>query len=249
MKLSLIFPAYNEEENIRKGNLDKVLSYLKLKKFDWEIIVVDDGSTDKTALLIEQKYLKNKNIRLIKKSHQGKAFTLIWGIKEAKGDLIGFSDFDLATPIEELDKLLLAIDDGFDIVIGSRNNQRKGAPMLRKIMAAGFMILRDIFINLEGLGDTQCGFKIFKKEVVLRIINNLRVFKTEKIVKGPSVSAGFDLEFLYLAKKMAYQIKEVPVEWIYAETRRVNFFKDSLETLKDILKIKTFELFNKYRFS
>ncbi len=249
MKLSLIFPVYNEEENIKKGNLDKVLSYLKSKDFSWEILVIDDGSSDNTAQLVEKKYIKrSKNIRLIKKPHQGKAFTLIWGIKEAKGELIAFSDFDLATPIEELDKLLLGVEEGYDIVIGSRDSQRKGAPLLRKIMAKGFMILRDIFINLDGLRDTQCGFKIFKREVVLRIINNLRVFKTEKIVKGPSVSAGFDLEFLYLAKKMAYRIKEIPVEWHYAETRRVNFFKDSFEALGDILKIKIFEIFNKYHF-
>lgn len=249
MKLSLILPAYNEEENIKKGNLDKILKYLKTKKFSWEVIVVDDGSIDKTTLLIE-KYLKtNKNLRLLKNSHQGKAFSLILGIKKSKGDLIAFSDFDLATPITELDKLILAINEGFDIVIGSRNSQREGAPIIRKIMAKSFMLIRDVFINLNGLRDTQCGFKIFKKEVGLRIINNLKVFQKERVVKGPSVSAGFDLEFLYLAKKMAYQIKEIPVRWRYAETRRVNFFKDSLETIRDIIKIKIFELFNKYRFS
>lgn len=249
MKLSLIFPSYNEELNIKRGNLDKVLSYLKSKRFNWEVIVVDDGSTDKSVSLIKKKYLDDKRVRLIKKPHQGKAFALIRGIKEAKGDLVAFSDFDLATPIEELDKLISAINQGFDIVIGSRNNQRKGAPVVRKIMATGFMILRDIFINLEGIRDTQCGFKIFKREVALRIIKNLRVFRREKMAKGPSVSAGFDLEFLYLAKKMAYRIKEVPVDWTYAETKRVNFLKDSLEGLKDILTIKLFELFNKYHFS
>jgi glycosyltransferase involved in cell wall biosynthesis len=249
MKFSLILPAYNEEENIKKGNLNKILAYLRLKDFLWEIIVVDDGSTDKTSQLIEKKYKKSENIRLIKKPHRGKAFTLIWGIKEAKGELVAFSDFDLATPIIELDKLLLVIDEGFDIVIGSRNSQRKGAPLIRKIMARSFMILRDIFINLNGLRDTQCGFKIFKRDIALRIINNLKVFKTDKYVEGPSVSAGFDLEFLYLAKKMNYRIKEIPVDWNYAETRRVNFIKDSLETLTDILKIKIFDLLNKYSFS
>lgn len=249
MELSLIFPVYNEEENIKKGNLDKILKYLRTKKFSWEVIIIDDGSTDKTTFLIEKKYLKkNKNLRLFKRPHQGKAYSLIFGIKESKGKLIAFSDFDLATPINELDKLILGIEEGYDIIIGSRNTQRKGAPFLRKIMARGFMILRDFFINLDGLHDTQCGFKIFKKEVALRIIDNLRVFKTEKITKGPSVSAGFDLEFLYLAKRMAYRIKEVPVEWRYAETRRVNFFKDSFEALRDILKIKIFEIFNKYHF-
>lgn len=246
MKLSLILPTYNEEENIKKGVLDRVLLYLKNKDFSWEVIIVDDGSDDKTKKLIKDKYLKpDKKLRLIEKPHQGKAYSIIEGIKNAKGDIVAFSDFDLATPIEEMDKLLEFIDK-YDIVIGSRNNVRKGAPLIRKIMAKGFIFIRDLFINLNGIRDTQCGFKIFKKETAMKIINSLKVFKVEKRVKGPSVSAGFDLEFLYLAKKMGCQIKEVPVLWHYAETRRVNFFKDSIETMIDILKIKFNELLGKY---
>lgn len=246
MKLSLVLPTYNEEENIKKGVLDRVFSYFKNKDFSWEVIIVDDGSDDQTKKLLEDKYLKqNIKLRLIEKTHQGKAYSIIEGIKKAKGDIVAFSDFDLATPIEEVDKLLEFIDK-FDIVIGSRNNVRKGAPLIRKIMAKGFIFIRDLFINLNGIRDTQCGFKLFKKDVAIKIINALRVFKVEKRVKGPSVSAGFDLEFLYLAKKMGFQIKEVPVLWHYAETRRVNFFKDSIETMIDILKIKFNELLGKY---
>lgn len=245
MILSLILPVYNEEENIKKGNLNKILNYLRKKDFSWEVIIVDDGSDDKTTLLIEKEIKNKKGVILVKKPHQGKAYSLIAGIKKAKGDWLAFSDFDLATPISELDKLLAYIKE-YDIIIGSRNSERKGAPLIRKIMAKGFMILRDFFINLEGLKDTQCGFKVFKREAALKIINHLKVFKTEKIVKGPSVSAGFDLEFLYLAKKFGYRIKEVPVIWYYAETRRVNFIKDSLETLRDIIKIKKFELLKRY---
>lgn len=246
MTLSLILPVYNEEENIKKGNLNKILSYLRKKYFSWEVIIVDDGSDDKTTLLIEKEIKNKKGVILVKKPHQGKAYSLIAGIKKAKGDWLAFSDFDLATPINELDKLL-SFTNQFDIIIGSRNNERKGAPLIRKIMAKGFMILRDFFINLEGLKDTQCGFKVFKREAALKIINHLKVFKTEKIVKGPSVSAGFDLEFLYLAKKFGYRIKEVPVIWHYAETRRVNFIKDSLETLRDILRIKILDLRGIYK--
>ncbi len=246
MKLSLILPAYNEEENIKKGTLDKVFSYFKNKDFSWEIIVVDDGSDDQTKNLIEDKYLKvNNKLRLIEKPHQGKAISVIEGIKKAEGDIIAFSDFDLATPITEMNKLLSFIDK-YDIVIGSRNNIRKGAPLIRKIMAKGFILIRDLFINLGGIRDTQCGFKIFKKKAAMRIVENLKVFKVGKMIDGPSVSAGFDLEFLYLAKKMGYQIKEVPVLWHYAETRRVNFLKDSIETLIDILKIKFNEVLGKY---
>lgn len=246
MKLSLILPVYNEEENLKKGNLDRIFNFLKKKNFSWEVIIIDDGSDDRTVFLISRYLNKNRNLILIKNPHQGKAYSIITGIKKARGDWLAFSDFDLATPIEELDKLLFHINR-FDIIIGSRNNQRKGAPLIRKIMAVGFMFLRDFFINLGGLRDTQCGFKIFKREVALKIINNLKVFKIGKKVKGPSVSAGFDLEFLYLAKKSGYKIKEIPVFWQYAETRRVNFIKDSLETISDILKIKFFELTKKYK--
>jgi len=246
MKLSLILPVYNEEENIKKGVLDRVLLYLKNKKFGWEVIIVDDGSTDQTKKIIKNKYLKKKlGIRLIERNHQGKAYSIIEGIKKSQGEFVAFSDFDLATPIEEMDKLWKFIDK-YDIVVGSRDNVRKGAPLIRQIMAKGFILIRDLFLDLGGIRDTQCGFKIFKKVTAKKIIDNLKVFNTGRRVKGPSVTAGFDLEFLYLAKKMGYQIKEVPVLWHYAETRRVNFLKDSFETLFDILKIKLNELFGKY---
>lgn len=248
MNFSLIIPAYNEEVNIKKGSLDKILNFLKTKKFDWEVIIVDDGSFDRTVKLIENNYLKkNQKIKLLKNPHYGKAFSIISGIKIAAGEIVGFSDFDLATPINELDKLFCEIKKGFDIVIGSRNTKREGAPFIRKLMASGFILIRDLLIDLGGIKDTQCGFKIFKKEVALKIIKNLRVFRKSKLLKGPSVSASFDIEFLYLARKMGYKIKEVPVEWHYAETKRVNFLKDSVETLRDIVKIKIFELLNRYK--
>lgn len=245
-KLSLVIPAYNEETNIKKKALDKVISYFTNKKFCWEIIIVDDGSVDQTKNLIKNNYLKkNKKIILLEQAHKGKAYAIIAGIKKTKGDWVAFSDFDLATPIEEMDKLL-EFTNKYDIVIGSRNSVRKGAPLVRKIMAKGFILIRDLFLNLGGIKDTQCGFKLFKKNIALKIIEGLRLFKTGKVTKGPAVSAGFDLEFLYFAKRMVYPIKEVPVFWHYAETRRVNFFKDSLETMVDILKIKFNELLGKY---
>ncbi len=237
MNLSLIIPAFNEEENIKKGTIDKVLNYFKKKKIVFEVVVVDDGSTDNTVKLIEKKYRNEKNLRILKKNHQGKAFSVIAGIKNAKYDLVAFSDFDLATPIEDMDKLLNYIKEA-DIVIGSRSTSREGAPLIRKIMAKGFIIIRDLLINLDGIVDTQCGFKVFKKAAALKIIDNLKIFKIGREVSGPSVSAGFDLEFLYTAKKLKFKIKEAPVTWHHAETKRVNFVKDSFETLIDMIRIK-----------
>lgn len=247
MFLSLVIPAYNEEENIKKGSLDKVLSYFKRQDFNWEIIVVDDGSTDKTAQLIKKKYAKkSKNVKLIEKRHEGKAFSIIEGVRKSGGDWVAFSDFDLATPIGEMEKLLASKEEA-EIVIGSRNSRREGAPLMRKMMAGGFILIRDLFVNLEGIKDTQCGFKLFKKKAALLIIDRLKVFAENKKIEGPSVSAGFDIEFLYLAKKLGYRIAEVPVAWHYAETKRVNFVKDSLETLGDIFKIKANEVMGRYK--
>jgi dolichyl-phosphate beta-glucosyltransferase len=112
-------------------------------------------------------------------------------------------------------------------------------------MAVGFIYIRNFLIGLKGINDTQCGFKLFEKEAALTIIKHLKVFNNEKIISGSSVSAGFDLEFLYLASKY-YCVKEVPVTWRHVETKNVNFIKDSIETLFDIAKIKYNEITKKY---
>lgn len=237
MELSLVIPAYNEEQNISRHTIERVLNYFKAARMNYEVIVVDDGSTDKTASLIEDMYGKENNFRLIKKRHEGKAFSVIAGIKEAKYKYVAFSDFDLATPIEEIEKLLPYIKD-YEMVIGSRKGNREGAPLIRKILARGFIIIRDIMVDLKGIRDTQCGFKMFHTAAALKTIENLKVFKVNRETDGPSVTAGFDLEFLYVAKKLGYKIKEVPVIWYHVETKRVNFIKDTIETLVDIFRIR-----------
>lgn len=247
MKISLIIPCYNEELNLQKGTLDKIGNYTKDDKRFLEVIIVDDGSTDKTKKIIKEKYLSYfKKFKLIENKHQGKGMALITGIKNAKGDYIAFTDFDLATPIEEIEKLIKYINE-YPIVIGSRNSQREGAPLIRKIMALGFILIRNFLIGLSGIKDTQCGFKIFKKNNALNIIEKLVVFNQKRKIKGSSVSAGFDLEFLFLANRLGYKIKEVPVIWKHVETKNVNFIKDSLETLSDILKIKINQIKGKYK--
>ena len=246
MNISLIIPCYNEETNIQKGVLDKIGNFSQNDAKFLEVIIVDDGSNDHSKKLIKEEYLQQfPKFRLIENNHQGKAFAIISGIEKAKGDLVIFSDIDLATPIEESEKLIKQIGE-YDIVIGSRNSNREGAPLLRKIMAVGFIIVRDLIIGLKGIKDTQCGFKIFKRDVALKIINRLRVFHNKRIAGGSSVTAGFDLEFLFIALKLCYKIKEVPVTWLHVETKNVNFLRDSLETLKDIIKIKYFDLFHQY---
>lgn len=244
---ALIIPCYNEEANIQKGVLDKVGNFTKNDDRFREVIIVDDGSTDTTKKIIKETYLSQfHKFKLIENKHQGKAFAVITGIKNTQQPYVMFSDMDLATPIEESEKIINAIDSNYDIAIGSRKSNREGAPLSRKILATGYIIIRDILINLRGIKDTQCGFKMFKKEAALKIINNLKVFHPNRKTQGPSVTAGFDLEFLFLATKLRYKIKEVPVLWRHVETKRVNFLHDALETLRDILRIKYYYLTNKY---
>jgi dolichyl-phosphate beta-glucosyltransferase len=248
MKISLIIPCYNEEANIQKGVLDKIGNYTINDERFSEVIIVDDGSSDSSKVVIKNKYLKSfPKFRLIQNSHQGKAFALLTGIKQAKGNYIVFTDIDLATPIDEVEKLISKIKDGGQIIIGSRNNSREGAPLLRKIMAKGFIVIRNIIIGLKKVHDTQCGFKLFEKQAALKIIDKLQVFHDKRIAKVSSVSAGFDIEFLFLGQKLGYKIIEVPVIWRHVETKNVNFIRDTIETLTDIFKIKLLDMKGKYK--
>lgn len=247
MKLTLVLPVYNEEVNIQKGVLDKIGNYTKENDDFVDVLIVDDGSDDKSAEIIKKKYLpKFSKFSFINGPHQGKAFAVMEGIRAAKGDYVMFSDFDLATPIEEAEKLIDGAQNGAKIVIGSRSSKREGAPFLRRIMAVGFIVIRNILLNIGGIRDTQCGFKLFEKKATLKILSRLAVFKEPHSISGSSVSAGFDLEFLFLAAKMGYKIKEVPVIWRHVETKNVHFMTDSIETLRDILKIRVSDLRGRY---
>lgn len=247
MTISFIIPCYNEEENLNKGVLDRIERYTKDNKSITEVIIVDDGSIDRSKEIIKSKYLKTfPKLRLIENNHGGKALAVITGIKNATGNYVIFLDMDLATPLNETEKMMSKFESGSVVVIGSRNRNREGAPFLRKIQASGFMFIRSVLINLSGITDTQCGFKGFKRDIALKIFDKFKVFVPSRKVNGPSVSAGFDLEFLFLARKLGYKIDQISVVWHHVETHRVNFIKDSLEGLFDIIKIKTNDLAGKY---
>jgi dolichyl-phosphate beta-glucosyltransferase len=236
--LSVVIPAYNEETNIRLGALDKVFRYFEHSQAPFEIIIVDDGSSDATPSLLDKIAIGVDNLHIIHNPHQGKAATVITGMLKAEGDIVLFTDLDQATPIEEMQKLLPWFEKGFDVVIGSRNSNRQGAPLLRLFMARGFMFLRGLILGLRGISDTQCGFKAFRRTIAQNIFTKLKLYGHMHTISGSMVTAGFDIEVLYLAKQMGYKIKEVPVEWHYVETRRVNPIKDSFQGLVDIISIR-----------
>lgn len=237
--LSVVIPSYNEISNLRKGTLDKVEHYLERKKHNYEVIVVDDGSDDGSLEFVREFVKESPKFRIIENSHTGKAGAVTAGVLQAKGDYILFTDMDQATPIEEVEKLVAATQEGSDIAIGSRSTTRRGAPWTRQLMARGMITLRSILVGLPGLKDTQCGFKLFSKRSAREIFEKVKsIHKGFKSIHNSSVTAGFDIELLYIGKKMGYKIREVPVDWLYVETRRVNPIKDSVEGLLDLIQIK-----------
>ena len=246
--LSVVIPSYDELANLQKGVLDKVEHFLNKKKYFYEVIIVDDGSTDGSIEFVKQFIKDSPNFKLIENPHLGKGGAVTSGVLNSQGDFVLFSDMDQATPIEEVDKLLPHFEQGYDIVIGSRRSQRKGAPWTRILMAKGMIFLRTLLVNMHSISDTQCGFKMFKREVALKLFNKInKLHNSSEKVSGSNVSAGFDVELLYIASKMGYRIKEVPVNWLYVETRRVNPVKDSIEGLMDLIKIKIKALKGEYK--
>ncbi|MBI4037466.1 glycosyltransferase family 2 protein [Candidatus Curtissbacteria bacterium] len=245
--LSVVIPAYNEEPNFEKGTLEEVTDYLKKKDYQSEVIIVDDGSDDKTASLAQEFAKKHDNVRVVKNPHQGKAETVKTGVMEAQGEHILFTDFDQATPISEVEKLLPLFPE-YDIVIGSRQlpgAKREKEPIHRHIMGLGFNILVQM-IAVRGIWDTQAGFKCFKGKVAKELFGALKVYGKGKQVKGALVTA-FDVELLFIAKKRGYKIKEVPIVWHHVATSRVNPIKDSLRMLRDVLKVRLNDIKGVYR--
>lgn len=243
--LSVIIPAYNEEDNFHRGSLNVVVDYLKEKDFSWEIILVNDGSTDDTPKLLNQFALGKSEVRYINNSHMGKAATVITGALAARGEIILFTDMDQATPIAELDKFLPKFKEGCDIVIGSRAN-REGAPVFRQILARGQVLMRALILRLP-FRDTQCGFKAFTHASAKKIFTLMQQINPPQIITGPAVTPGFDVELLYLGRKFGFRIAEVPVSWRYQETRRVSFAKDMIAGLRGLFLVRLRSLTNAYK--
>ena len=245
--LSVIIPCFEEMANLQKGVLDKVNNYLSKKKYDYEIIIVDDGSKDGSAEFVEGFVKENPKFRLIKSEHSGKAGAVTTGMLQGKKDLLLFTDMDQATPINELEKLLPYFNEGYDVVIGSRANRRKGSPLTRQFISRANVVLRKLIVGIHDISDTQCGFKMFRSSVAKKLFTKVNdIHHGFSHISGSSVSSGFDVELLYLAEKMGNKIKEVPITWLYVETRRVNPFKDSIDGVVELIKIKRNALMGKY---
>ncbi len=247
--VSVIIPCYNEEKNLERGVLNEVHQYLTKQSYSWEVIIVNDESTDNSRNLVQQ-FIKDKNnFFLFDILHGGKSSSIWAGLQHAVGKIVLFTDMDQSTPIHELDKLISWYAQGFDVVIGSREgNSRKGFSLLRKVGSGVFRIFRRLLL-LRNIQDTQCGFKSCYREAALKIFPHLHFFKQINKPKGWKVSA-YDVELLLLLEKAGYKIKEVTVEWYNRDNSNTKkqvgeknqYFYESIEMAVEIMRVKLNQL-------
>ena len=225
--ISIIIPAYNEEERI-ENSLNSAIEFLTSKNYNFEIIVVDDGSTDKTAAIATQ--FTDKVFVLEQPKNMGKGAAVRRGMLEAKGDIRIFTDADFSTPIYEVEKIVERITSGADICIGSRaldpSMIKKHQPFYREFMGKTFNKFVQ-FMLVKGITDTQCGFKGFTGKATDIVFPNAKI-------NGFS----FDVEILYLASKADLKIEQVSVEWYNDARSKVNPIKDSIMMLIELFRIK-----------
>lgn len=233
--LSLIIPAYNEEEII-KETLNRILNFLSEKKYSWEIIVVDDGSSDKTSELV--KTYKGRGVKLaLHKINRGKGAAIRTGVEKSKGKFIIFSDADLSVSIKNIDQFLKSLEK-HDVVIGSR--RVLGAqivihqPWLRENLGRGYTQLTRLVTGVK-ISDFTCGFKGFKREAALKI------FKRTMIDRW-----AYDSEILFVAKKLGYKIAELPIAWKNRKDTRVSLTDAIVTSFIDLLKVRVYNILGKY---
>lgn len=250
--LSVVIPCYNEARNLEKGVLDEVDQYLVRQSYPWEVIIVNDESTDDSRRLVEAFISERPRFSLVNILHGGKPAAVWAGIQQARGSVVLFTDMDQSTPISELDKLLPWYDAGFQVVIGSRGATREGFSVVRKLGSFIFRTLRSLFL-LRGINDTQCGFKTCRREAALHAFPKLQFFKQESRPTGWKVSA-YDVELLYLLEKAGYTIKEVEVTWLNRDVsdtkgqqgNLARYMRESVDMAREVYRVKRNELRGMY---
>ena len=228
-KLSVILPAYNEGERLG-STLDRVLSFLDDHLRDYEVVVVDDGSTDDTTEVVARRMLNNPRLRILRNSpNRGKGYSVRRGMLEGTGDYLLMTDADLSTPIDDFLKLAPHVA-GHEVVIGSRavagSQILRHQPFYREWMGKTFNLMVRATV-LRGIHDTQCGFKLFRRDAAQDVFSRATID-----------DFGFDVEALYLARRLGYRIAEVPVSWIDDPASKVNPVVDSLKMAADLARIR-----------
>ena len=238
--LSIIIPAFNEESRL-PGTIEALKRYLGRQQFDFlEVVVVDDGSRDGTAALVERTAAIWPVMRLLSNpGNRGKGYSIRHGMLDAKGDWVLFTDADLSTPIEEVEKLLAAVDRHHaDVAIGSRALDRSLVSVhqsaMRELSGRFFNVVMRIATRLP-FHDTQCGFKLFRREAAQEVFSRVQID-----------GFGFDVEALYIASKRGFKTVEVPVRWANVEGTKVSL-ANGLNAFADLARIRRNALRGLYR--
>jgi dolichyl-phosphate beta-glucosyltransferase len=226
--LSIIVPAHNEEQRL-PGSLEKIVAFLEEQDYEAEVIVVDNGSQDKTADMVVEFMARYPFVSLIRDERRGKGLAVKLGMMAARGEYLFICDADLSMPIEEVAKFLPPILEEYDVAIASREVEgarRYGEPAYRHLMGRVFNFLVRL-LAVPGFQDTQCGFKCFRRTVARDIF-------PYQTMEG----WGFDVEVLFIARKRGYRIVEVPINWYYMAESRVRPIEDTLSMLAELLKVR-----------
>jgi dolichyl-phosphate beta-glucosyltransferase len=239
-QLSIVIPAYNEAKRISR-TLETLRKYLEGTNWTAEVIVVNDGSSDETAAIVESYRDQWNALRLIENGrNRGKGFSVRNGALRAQGDVVLFTDADLSAPITEAPKLIDPIaNEVCDVTFGSRAVDRSLIGVhqspFREISGRIFNLFVQGLIGLP-FKDTQCGFKAFRRSAAEPVFERLTI-----------MGFGFDPEILYIAKKRGLRLCEIPVRWDHAEGTKVRFLKDSCRMFLDLLQIRWNDLCGKYK--
>ncbi|MHA2393659.1 MAG: dolichyl-phosphate beta-glucosyltransferase [Promethearchaeota archaeon] len=237
LELSIVVPAYNEQLRITSF-MKNLLDFSKKHLESYEIIIVDDGSTDNTYQVVKDLIRDHENTRVITyNKNKGKGFAVFQGILNAKGEFVLFIDADGSTPPEEIMNMnKIYKRHGYDVIIGTRIDETSSIenpqPISRKLLSLIFNIYSNLLFHLS-VNDLLCGFKGFKKEVAIRLFENLQSFRWE-----------FDVEILYKARKLNYSLYQIPIKWKHEEGSKIkksdpffiflNLFKLRLKFLKKV---------------
>jgi dolichyl-phosphate beta-glucosyltransferase len=230
IQLSIVIPTYNEQARLPRTVLETI-RWCTNRNVDFELIIADDGSRDQTLELVRLFEESDVRIRALACPHMGKGAAVRIGMLNARGRFIHFMDADGATPLNEIPKLLEALEKGHDVAIGSRVLQHPGevevkTPFYRRFIGRSFAFIVNLFA-LGGIGDTQCGFKMFRREAAIAI------FSRQK-----TVGFAFDVEILFIARQLSLSIIEIPVNWVAQPGSKVNILSDSIKMLWDVIRIR-----------
>ena len=229
-RLAVVVPAYNEQDRI-SPTLQRLDEYLSAQPYTWRVVVVSDGSKDRTADLVRAFAQAHPGFELVdSQPNRGKGFVVRKGMMEAEAEWLLFSDADLAAPIEEVEKLWRAVEKGAPIAIGSRplkeSRLEVRQPWYREMAGRSFNLAVQL-LAVKGIKDTQCGFKLFRQDVARDVFSRCKLD-----------GFGFDFESLMIARDLGYPIAEVPIRWAHQDGSKVNMVRDGLRMLGELVKLR-----------